>query len=105
MKVRLVPRGIDGLAARLAADILAPSAARLAARAADELAQELAAATGAAPDRAGSSEYPLLRVSDPAVLERVRGDAGRAGDPVLDRVRLALQRRGRPARRAGEARE
>lgn len=92
MKVSLSARGIDGLATRLASRVLAPAAEKAAGAAVDTLAQDIATATGAAPQRGGTAARPLVRVADPAVLDRVRGDAAREGDPVLDRVRLDFAR-------------
>ncbi len=98
MKVSISSRGVEGLATRLAARIFPPVVEKVAAQASDALAREIATATGAAPQQAGTPLRPLVRVTDPAVLDRVRGDAAHAGDPVLDRVRLAFTRR--PARPA-----
>ncbi|WP_454915808.1 hypothetical protein [Xanthobacter sediminis] len=95
MKASVTARGVEGLAARLAARVLAPAAEQAAAAAAADLAERIAIATGAAPETAGTPARPLVRVTDPAVLDRVRGDAQREGDPVLDRVRLDFARGGR----------
>ncbi|MFG1394563.1 hypothetical protein [Xanthobacter agilis] len=102
MKVRVSSRGIEGLGGRLGARVLTSAAEKAAARAAADLARRIATATGAAPAIAGTPARPLVRVGDAAVLDRVRGDAGREGDPVLDRVRLDFNRRRRAARTAGE---
>ncbi|MFG1478609.1 hypothetical protein V5F53_08050 [Xanthobacter sp. V4C-4] len=99
MRMTVRARFADGLAARLAGRALPDAAERAAARAADELARQVEAATGVRPHRAGLPGRPLVRVAEPAVLARVRGEAGREGDPVLDRVRLAFAR----TRRAGRA--
>ncbi len=97
MKTSFTASGAEGLAARLAARALAPAAEALAAGAASDLAARITAATGVAPLSAGTPQRPVLRVADPAVLDRVRGDALREGDPVLDRVRLEFARGRAPA--------
>ncbi|MFG1432870.1 hypothetical protein V5F44_17790 [Xanthobacter sp. V2C-8] len=97
MKPSFTACGAEGLAARLAARALAPATAALAARAAGDLSARITVATGAAPRLAGTPERPVVRVADPVVLARVRGDAVREGDPVLDQVRLDFARGRAPA--------
>ncbi|MFG1347278.1 hypothetical protein V5F59_20495 [Xanthobacter autotrophicus DSM 431] len=96
MNARIAARGLDGLAARLVARALPPAQQAAANRAASALAGEISTETGAPAAVAGTPARPLVRVSQPGLLDRIRGRFDRPGDPVLDRIRLAFQRaRGR----------
>lgn len=96
MTARIVARGLDGLALRLAARHLPPAQQAAATRAAEALAGEITTDTGAPAAVAGTPGRPLVRVSEPGLLDRIRGSFDRPGDPVLDRIRLVFQRaRGR----------
>ncbi|MFG1332982.1 hypothetical protein V5F41_17245 [Xanthobacter autotrophicus] len=93
MKATIGTSGLQGLAQRLAARHLPAAEAEAAGRAARELAAEITTETGAPATIAGSPQRPVVRVTDAALLARIRGGLGRPGDPVLDRIRLAFARR------------
>lgn len=96
MNARIAARGLDGLAARIAARALPPAQQAAATRAAEALATEITTETDAPAVVAGPPGRPLVRVAGRALLERIRGSFNRPGDPVLDRIRLVFQRaRGR----------
>lgn len=93
MNVSLTTKGVDGLAGRLAAAVLGPVAEARAGAAAEDLAAAITAETGVRPSITGAPSRPVVRVSDPQVLARVRGSAEMPGEPLLDRARLAFARR------------
>lgn len=95
MKVKVSSRGAEGLASRLGARALTQATERVAARGAAELARQVAQATGARATVSGSPTRPVVRVSDPDVVARLRGDGETPADPVLDRVRLGFRRSAR----------
>lgn len=95
MKAGITVRGLDGLAARLAARYLPAASERAAAAAAVTLAADITRDTGAPATTTGPAARPVVRVADAALLARVRGAFDRPGDPVLDRIRLAFARRRR----------
>lgn len=93
MTARIIARGLDGLAARLAARHLPQAQAAAAARAADAVAGQITAETGVPVAVTGDAARPVVRVAEPALLDRIRGSFDRPGDPVLDRIRLLVSRR------------
>lgn len=99
MTPRIATRGLNGLAQRLAARTLPAAEQAAAARAAAALAREITAETGAPAAVTGDAARPVVRVADPGLLERIRGSFDRPGDPVLDRIRLAVSRLLGPRRR------
>jgi len=86
-------RGLDGLAARLAARILPPVVEQVSASAASALAGAIAEETGAAADITAEAGRRVVRLADPVFGDRVRGTAEALGDPVLSRLILETTRR------------
>ncbi|QRG04832.1 hypothetical protein EZH22_16915 [Xanthobacter dioxanivorans] len=97
MKARLLTRGLDGLAVRLATRVLPAAEAAAAAQAAADLAAEIRAETGAPAVVAGTPARPVVEVTQPGFADRIRGRFDQPGDPVLDRIRIAFSRRRRPS--------
>lgn len=95
MRVNISERGLAGLARRLAVHKLEPAIVAVARNGAQELARDIAAETGVAPQVEGPAQRPLVRVTDEAVLARLRGGPDVEGDPALDRIRLDFQKRKR----------
>lgn len=91
MSVRI--RGLDGLAARLAARVLPPVVEEVSASASAALAGAITEETGAAADIAAEAGRRVVRIADPAFGDRVRGTAEAPGDPVLSRLILEAARR------------
>lgn len=92
MKVEISSPAVSGLAQRIAARVLPSARQQAGDRLARKLVQAIAAETGVEPRLQGTTEHPVVRVEDDAVLDRIRGNAETPGDALLDRIRLDIQR-------------